>query len=244
MRKAFLFSGLALTTLIVVVLASVTYVLFDIDTLIKETVESSASRAFKVPATVAGATMSLKSGDGQIVGLIIANPPGFTAPEAMHIPLIDIQVDTGRIAARAIALHKVVIEGPHIVLEVKDGRVNLMRLKESTQAWVNRAKSGDPDAVSGQQLLIDEVVMLNGRMTFRADFLDGGETEVPMPDSRVTNIGKEMHGALPAEVIDTVMKMMITAAERASRRIDLKALAEKSNATAPDIDLGQLLKVE
>ncbi|MEX0695742.1 MAG: hypothetical protein WD075_14950 [Rhodospirillales bacterium] len=244
MRKVFLFSGLALTASIIIVLASVTYVLFDIDTLIKDTVESTASRAFKVPVTVGEASMSLKSGDGQIVGLGIPNPPGFAAPEAIHIPLIEIHVDTGRIAARAIALHKVVIEGPRLVLELKDGRINLMRLKESTQAWFNRARSGDPDAVSGQQLLIDEVVMLNGKMTFRADFLDGGETEVPLPDSRVTNIGKETHGALPAEVIDTVMKLMITAVERASRRIDLKALAEKSNATAPDIDLSKLLKIE
>lgn len=244
MRKAFLFSGLALTATIILVLASVTYVLFNIDALIKDEIESSASRAYKVPVTVAEATMSLKSGNGQIVGLRIENPPGFSAPDAVHVPLIEINVDTGRIADKAIALGRVVIDHPKIILDIKDGRANLVRLKESTKAWLTRSENDDQEAATGQRLIIDEVVMQNGTMVFRADFLDGAETEVPLPDSRIKDIGMPPEGALPAEVIAEVTQMMITASERASRRIDLKALAEKTGATVPELDLSALLKEE
>lgn len=244
MRKAFLFSGLALTATIILVLASVTYVLFNIDALIKDEVEDAASSAYKVPVTVAEATMSLKSGNGRIIGLRIENPPGFSAPTAVHVPVIEIAVDTGRIADKAIALGRVVIDRPEIVLDIKDGRVNLVRLKESTDAWLTRSGNDDEDAASGQRLIIDEIVMQNGTMVFRADFLDGAETEVPLPDSRVREIGVKPDGALPAEVISEVTQLLITASERASRRIDLQALAEKTGATVPDIDLSALLKEE
>lgn len=244
MRKAFLFSGLALAATLILIFGSVTYVLFNIDALIRDTIESTASRAYKVPVTVAEASMSLKSGDGQIVGLRIENPPGFSAPDAVHIPLIEIAVDTKRIADKAIALGRVVIDQPKIVLEIKDGRANLTRLKQSTKAWVIRSENDDEDAVDGQRLIIDEVVMQNGTMLFRADFLDGVETEVPLPDSRVRNIGTMPDGALPAEVIAEVTQLMITASERASRRIDLSALAARTGATAPEIDLSALLTEE
>ena len=244
MRKAFLFSGLALTATIILVHASVTYVLFNIDALIKDEVEDAASSAYKVPVTVAEATMSLKSGNGRIIGLRIENPPGFSAPTAVHVPVIEIAVDTGRIADKAIALGRVVIDRPEIVLDIKDGRVNLVRLKESTDAWLTRSGNDDEDAASGQRLIIDEIVMQNGTMVFRADFLDGAETEVPLPDSRVREIGVKPDGALPAEVISEVTQLLITASERASRRIDLQALAEKTGATVPDIDLSALLKEE
>ncbi|MGJ3259424.1 MAG: AsmA family protein [Rhodospirillales bacterium] len=244
MRKAFLFSGLALTATIILVLASVTYVLFNIDALIKDEIEDAASRAYKVPVTVAEATMSLKSGNGRITDLRIENPPGFSAPTAIHVPVIEIAVDTGRIADKAIALGRVVIDRPEIVLDIKDGRANLVRLKESTDAWLTRSENDDEDAASGQRLIIDEIVMQNGTMIFRADFLDGAETKVPLPDSRVREIGVKPDGALPAEVIAEVTQLLITASERASRRIDLRALAEKTGATVPDIDLSALLKNE
>lgn len=244
MRKAFLFSGLALTATIILVLGSVTYVLYNIDALIKDNIEGTASKAYKVPVTVADATMSLKTGAGQVVGLRIQNPPGFTAPDAIHIPLISINVDTDRLADKAIALGRVVIDKPRVVFEIADGRANLIRLKDSTRAWVTRSENEDEDAATGQRLIIGEVVMQNGTMLFRADFLDGAEIEVPMPDSRVTDIGTAPDGVLPAEVIAGVTQLIITASERASRRIDLEALAAKTNASVPDIDLSALLLKE
>lgn len=242
MRKAFLFSGLAITALILFLLGSVAYVLFDIDTFIKSNIESTATRAFKVPVTVAEATMSLKTGDGQIVGLSIPNPPGFSGPEAIHLPLTMMQVDTGRIAAHSIKLQRVVIDSPRIMLELKDDRANLMRLKASTEAWVTRSANAGEDAANGQRLTIREVILQNGTLIFRADFLGDLETVIPLPDSRITMIGHKTDGALPAEVIQKIMQLMVTATERATRRIDLKELAAKNNKVAPDIDLSEILK--
>jgi len=242
MRRTFILSSLAITAAIVLVFASVTYVLFNIDGLVKETIESDGSRAYKVPVTIADAKISLKTGEGQIIGLRIANPPGFGAPTAIHVPLIVLQVDTNRIADKAIGVRRAILERPKVVLEIREGRVNLVRLRDSVRAWVNRSEIDDEDASSGQMFIIDQVLLQNGSMVFRADFLDGLETEIPLPDTHIKNIGAETGGALPAKIIEAITDLIITAAERASRRIDLKAFAEKNEIPVPDVNIGALLK--
>ena len=149
MRRTFILSSLAITAAIVLVFASVTFVLFNIDAEVKETIESDGSSAYKVPVTIADAKVSLKTGEGQITGLRIANPPGFGALSAIHIPFVVLEVDTERVAAKAIGVRRVVLEQPKIVLEIREGMVNLVRLRESVRAWVNRFKISGEDASSG-----------------------------------------------------------------------------------------------
>lgn len=242
MRRTFIFTSLAITAAIVLVVAVVTYTLFNIDVVIKETIESDGSSAYKVPVTVADAKMSLKTGEGQITGLRVANPPGFGAPTAIHIPLVVIEVDTDRIAAKAIGVRRAILERPKVVLEIKEGRVNLARLRDSVRAWVNRSGIIGEDASTGQMFILDQIVLQNGMMVFRADFLDGLETEISLPDTRVKDIGAETDGTLPANIISAMTDLIITAVERASRRIDLKALAEKNEIPVPDVNISALLK--
>ena len=242
MRRTFILSSLAITAAIVLVFASVTFVLFNIDAVVKETIEGDGSSAYKVPVTIADAKVSLKTGEGQITGLRIANPPGFGALSAIHIPFVVLEVDTERVAAKAIGVRRVVLEQPKIVLEIREGMVNLVRLRESVRAWVNRFKISGEDASSGQMFIIDQILLQNGTMVFRADFLYGLETEISLPDTRITDIGAETNGALPAVIIEAITDLIITAVERASRRIDLKALAEKNEIPVPSVNISALLK--
>jgi len=242
MRRTFIFSSLAITAAIVFVVAVVTYTLFNIDGMIKATVEGDGTSAYKVPVTIADTAMSLKTGEGQISGLRVANPSGFSAPTAIHIPFVIIEVDTDRIAAKAIGVRRVVLEQPKIVLEIKQGRVNLVQLRDAVSAWVNRSEISSEDAATGQMFILDQIVLQNGSMVFRADFLDGLETEIPLPDTRIKDIGAETDGALPAILIEAMTDLIITAVERASRRIDLKALAEKNEIPVPDVNISALLR--
>ena len=90
--------------------------------------------------------------------------------------------------------------------------------------------------------IIDQILLQNGTMVFRADFLYGLETEISLPDTRITDIGAETNGALPAVIIEAITDLIITAVERASRRIDLKALAEKNEIPVPSVNISALLK--
>jgi len=237
MRKAFLIAGLALTAAVLFLLGSVTYVLFDIDGVIRDTAQNAASSAYKVSATVDSATMSLKNGKGHISGVKIPNPPGFTAAIAIDMPQIDFTVDTGRPAAAVMSVAKAVIDKPRVTLEIVDGRANLAVLRASARAWAKRAV----DAAKGQRFVLENLWIQHGTLAFRADFAKG-ETDVPMPDTRIRDIGGKETGALPAELISAVTETLMTAVERASRRLDLAALAKAAGHPAPTLDLTALLK--
>lgn len=241
MRKPILIGGLAIVAAIILVMASATYVLFNIDAEIKDGVTESASRAFKVDVTVVQSQMSLKTGDAQLIGVHIPNPPGFSTADAIELPQIDVAVDTSRPAGRAVAISSVVIERPRILLELIDGKANLVRLRDSASAYARRAADPGEAAAGGQHLMIDRITLQNGSLELRADFLGDESIDIALPDSRVTDIGVEAAGVPPAEIVAAITDLIITATERAARRVDLAALAAKNGQPAPDIDLSKLL---
>jgi len=241
MQRAFIYGGLAMVAAIVFVMGSVTYVLFNIDAVIKNGIEDVGSRALKVPVTVAEAQMSLKTGEGQIVGLRIANPAGFQDGDALHAPLIQLKVDAAKPAGSAISISELIIDRPVVTLEIVDGRANWVRLRDSARAWDRRAEIPDEAAAKGQAFVIDQVVLSNGTLILHADFLGDEEVQAPLPDTRIRDIGSVDEGALPADVARLITEMLVTAAERASRRFDLEALAAKNGETASDLNLTTLL---
>lgn len=228
MRKSVLIVGLAIVAMIVLVMASVTYVLYNIDEVIRADVEATAKSAFKVDATVAETDMSLKSGEAKLIGLRIPNPPGFSDASAVHAPLITATVDVAQAASRTIRVAEIVIERPHLILEVTDGKANLLRLGESASAFARRAADDAANTPTAQLLKVGRVTLLEGTMTFRSDTLGDKTIDVKLPDSRLTDIGGE-EGILPGQLVAEIYKLFLTAAERGSRRID-----------APGVDLSEI----
>ena len=241
MRRAFIYGGLAMVATIVFVMGSVTYVRFNIDAVIKNGIEDVGSRALKVPLTVAEAQMSLKTGEGQIIGIRIANPAGFEVGDAFYAPLIQLKVDAAKPAGKAISISELVIDRPIVTLDIVDGRANWVRLRDGARAWARRAENPNEAAASGQAFVIDQVVLSNGTLILRADFLGDETLEAPLPDARIKDIGTVDEGALPADVARVITEMLVTATERAARRFDLEALAAKQGNTAGGLNLTTLL---
>lgn len=229
MRKSVLILGLVIVAAIILVMSSVTYVLYDIDEVIRTKAEQTLKSAFKADATVAGTEMSLKTGEAKLIGLRIPNPPGFETASAVHAPLINVSIDVSQGAGRTIVVNEVVIERPHLILEIAAGKANLIRLAESADAFARRTRDASAEDTTSQKLKIGRITMLEGTMTFRADTLGDETKEVKLPDTRATAVGGE-DGILPGELVAEVYKLIMTAAERGARRID-----------APGIDLPEIL---
>lgn len=242
MRKPVLIGALAIVAVIVGVMGSVTYVLFDLDSVIRTAAIETASKAYKVEVAVERAEMSLKTGDGGLYGVTVPNPPGFSAGNALRMPSIAVSVDTSRPAGHSVSISSIVIDQPRLILEINDGQANLMRLLGSARAYAARSEQEGEPAAKGQPLSVERITVQNGTLEFHADFLGDVVTEVPLPDSRLTQIGSPEEGVPPAQLAAAMAELMLTAAERAVRRIDLAAIAKANNLSPPDIDLGAVLK--
>ena len=80
---------------VVVVLLAVAgvavYVTQNIDGLVKSLVEQVGSDVTKTQVQVAEVKMNVSDGNGQLSGLTVANPPGFTI-HSMTVPLFSLMV--------------------------------------------------------------------------------------------------------------------------------------------------------
>jgi hypothetical protein len=234
MRKSVLIVGLAIVAMIVLVMASVTYVLYNIDEVIRADAEATAKSAFKVDATVAETVMSLKTGEAKLIGLRIPNPPGFSDASAVHAPLITAAVNVAQAASRTINVSEIVIERPHLTLEIAAGKANLIRLSESAAAFARRSADEASGDTTTQLLKVNRITLLEGTMTFRADTLGDKTQDVKLPDTRATEIGGE-DGILPGQLVAEIYKLMMTAAERGARRIDAPVIDMKDIFGKPDV---------
>ncbi len=219
MRKSVLIVGLTIVAAIVFVMGSVTYVLYNIDEVIRADVEATAKSAFKVDATLAEADMSLKTGVAKLIGLRIPNPPGFPDASAVHAPLITASVNVAQAASRTIRVSEIVIERPHLILEVAAGKANLIRLSESASAFARRTADETGDDATAQLLKVDRITLMEGTMTFRADTLGDKTIEVKLPDTRAIEIGGE-DGIPAGQLVAEIYNLILKAAERGARRID------------------------
>lgn len=239
MQKSVLIFGLAVVAIIVMIMGSVTYVLFDIDGLIKSEVETTASRAFKGETTLAEANMSLKTGEAKLIGLRIPNPAGFTSGIAVQVPEIAAAVDTSKGPGPVVTVAAVVMDRPEVSLEIADGNANLIRLADSARALARQAKAGADKDVGVQRFRIDSITLQNGSMTFQADSLGSATVKIPLPDTRITDIGGE-EGVSSGELSSVMMEIILTATERATRRIDLEKMAKEAGVSVPDIDFAKM----
>lgn len=233
MQKSVLFFGLAVVAAIVLVMGSVTYVLYNIDEVIRSEVEATASRAFKVDATLAEATMSLKTGEAKLIGFRIPNPPGFPNNIAVHVPQVTVNVDTSRAAGRTIAIDEIVLEQPRIVLQIVDGTANLTRLAESARALATQTQSETEASSIVQKIAVKRVTLQNGTLSFRAGDMGDKSIDVPLPDTRISEIGGK-DGVLPGALSAPVFEAFLTAAERASRRLNVPGIDFKAIFGTPD----------
>ncbi len=231
MKRIVFLGGLLTALALVAVLGTVAFMLFTVDTLVGDAARATGRSSYGVDVTIADVDMSLKSGKSQFIGVRVANPPGFSGATAIEIPAVEIIVDTRRPTADAVAIKQVKLVRPKVILEISGGIANLA-------AFDGTGKQSGASAPTGQRLVIDQILLVEGELILRADFLDGRELTTKIPDMRVADIGKKEQGAPPAEIARIVMEMLVLAAERASRRFDIPAA---TNGKAPAIDFKKLL---
>lgn len=237
MRLVILTIGVAATVAIFALLATVTYALHDADRVTAESLTSFSSKHLRTQVSVAETRISLKSGATQVIDLEIANPPGFSNTNAIDGAEITVDIDVSRSSPDLIFIRKITVRNPNVLLEIRDGQVNLMRLMQAL-------KAAPPSITTEQQeldVIVAETLIEEGQVSLLIDSLGEFPINTSLPDARLTNIGVEEGGISSAAFLDTLTSFIIKSTERATRRIDTAAIATERGVPDPDIDLKSLL---
>jgi len=187
------------------------YLFSNLDSLVKTAIERVGSNVAGVAVRLSSVTISLADGRATLKGLHVDNPAGFKTPTAIALGEVTIAIDTGSVTKNPIVIKEVTVAAPEVTYELgASGSSNIQTIQKNVQAFTagngggssgsGGAKADDAGAgKDAKKLVIDLVQMKDGKVTL-ATPLPGGKTSAPLPDIKLTNIGKASGGATAAEV--------------------------------------------
>lgn len=113
--------------LIAIVAIGVVLVLNNLDGLIKGTIETVGSTVLGVKVSVENVSIKLKDGSGEIKGLKIENPKGYTSKYAFEMETVRLGINLQSLGKSPIILNEIIVDSPIAILEIKDLKTNNLK---------------------------------------------------------------------------------------------------------------------
>jgi hypothetical protein len=209
MKRILWLGGGAVLTAIVVAVIAVTVLMSNIGALTRAVVEKYGQEVLQAKVTLADADVSLKSGQGQLKGLVVGNPKGFATPAALRFGEIKVTLDVARTTKDVVVLKEVLIAAPEATYEFGAGGSNFDVLQRNAQAYAGKMGAGsskkDEKKSQGPKLIIDNLYVRDGKVGVSHVALKGKQLDAPLPNIHLRDIGKEKKGATPEEVGERLM---------------------------------------
>lgn len=206
-------AGLIAGAVIIAVLL-VTMVASNLDDIIRKAIETSGTEVMQTRVSLDAAVFTLKDGRGELHGLSVANPPGYTSKYALQMQQIALQVDPGSITGDVIVIKEVLVDGAQLVAEQKALATNLQGLLENIEAN-SGAETSPPPAPEGEpvHLMIEKFSFINSSANVITE--QWGEKALPITDIVITDIGDKQTGLTPDQLAHTISQTLMRRAQSA-----------------------------
>ena len=207
--------------LILAVAGTITYVLTNIDSLVKAAIEKYGSEAVKTVVRVSSVKITLGNGEGAVRGLTVANPPGFTSPLIMTLDTISARIAVNSITSSPIVIDNILISGPEVFYEMKeDGTANVDVLKKNLASSAQSKEEQPKKSAKGKEtrLRIKKLVFEKGKVHVRIARVLEKPYVVDLPRLELTDIGKQ-NGATPDEIGRAVTSALTEEAAKAGKAV-------------------------
>src|SRR5512135_2645542 len=116
--------------LVLVLGGAVAYVLTNLDWIVKRAIEHYGSAAAKTAVRVGSVSIRLRSGEGAIKKLTVANPRGFSSDPVLALGLVSMKIEPRSVTKNVIVIDSIRIAGTRILYETDSaGGSNIDALK-------------------------------------------------------------------------------------------------------------------
>src|SRR5687767_9424699 len=99
-------------------------VYFNINGIVRRSVESHASSSLNVPTTVGGVSLSLLGGQVSLDDVQIGSPEGFHAPYVIKLDEGQVHVRYSQLRADPVRITSLTLDQPRILIEQAGGKFN------------------------------------------------------------------------------------------------------------------------
>ncbi|GAB1255760.1 hypothetical protein NBRC116494_02620 [Aurantivibrio plasticivorans] len=222
---------------IVVVLAIVIggvsyYAVKNIDDIIKTAVEEQGSKAIGTQVTLGSAHVDWKNARVELKDLKIANPDGFSTDYVIALTEAVVDLNLDSLEKRVIILDEILVDGPSIIAEERDLKINLKQLADNLPKGESAKASESADSTSSAPEILLEVK----KFTFSDANLqlvsqEYGDRTLTVPTISQTNLGSP-NGVTPdvlaQQLIDRVLDSANDAVTKATKNAAKEKVREKA----------------
>ena len=210
MKRAIKWSALGLVLLLIVALV---IVYLNLNSIVRSTVETQASKSLQVKTTLAGANLALFGGTVSLDDLKIGSPQGYNAPEMFTLDGVKVNVSFGELREDPIRISSIVINEPKLVLERKGTKFNFQALMDQ----MPKDDTPSDPAAEPMKLVIGELRVNNTVVALQPNFPGlPEEISIPIPSVFLKDIGSGEGSENGAAINDVIMTVITAIAAKAS----------------------------
>jgi hypothetical protein len=211
-KAAKIFIGLAVAVVAILVVVGV-LVVQNLDTIIKRVIEDVGSDVVGTQVSVGEVKFSLQEGRGEIYGLRIANPPGFTSPSAFEMDEVAVQLEPRSLAGPVIVISEVLIDGARLTAEQRGTTTNLKQLQEGMKPASEEPAPPASDEPGDVRLMLEKFAFVNSAATVDTEQL--GDKTLKLPNIRMSDIGDRETGLTPEQLASRMVSTIVSQAQKA-----------------------------
>jgi hypothetical protein len=232
---------LGLIAVVVLVAAGVTWLVMTRgDQFVASAIETYGSATTGTSVRVGSVELAMTQGRGNVKGLTIGNPPGYSTSYFLKIDDIKLALDLGSLAGRAPVVKEVLVDAAHLNAEQHGQATNLTDLDQQITARPTTSKPTTQPPANEGRIIIDHFRMTHGRVTLTSDLLKHPE-ELELADVSVDGIGRSSGGVTYQQAAEAVLDPILRATRNAVET-RLRKAAEESARDKAERSLSDRLK--
>lgn len=197
----------SLIGLVVLLVVAVVIVGMFMGTIVKKGLETVGPQIAKVDIKLDSVSLSLLSGSAKVKGLVVGNPEGYKAPQAISVGVASVAVSPGSVLSDKIVVKSVIVQAPEITFEGGIKNNNLTKILDNVNAATGGGKSGtEPktgESKPAKKLQVDEFTITGAKVHI------GAAAAIPLPDIHLSNLGTGPEGITPADLTQRVLSEVV-----------------------------------
>jgi uncharacterized protein involved in outer membrane biogenesis len=215
---------LVLLALVVLGVASaIAWLAMNLNDLVRTGVEDYGPEYTGSAVTLEAVDLSLFSGEGELRGLVVANPEGFEGADPFRLGRVRVAIDTSTLTSDVIVVREIIVEEAEINAILKSLRnSNLQTILDNVEAAAPADEAPTADTGEPLKVIIDRFAFTGGGASVTA--AQAGSVRVEIPDVILTDIGRKSNGETIGEALSQMIGPVVGAIIQAGVDGQLKDL--------------------
>ncbi|MGH1404758.1 MAG: hypothetical protein ACRBDL_10995 [Alphaproteobacteria bacterium] len=204
---------------VLLLIGGAVYLYANMDSIAKQLSEKIASEALGVDVTIGDVMISLEEKKVVVSDLRIANPAGYTKPEAMSVKTITIAAES--FTKELLSFARVEVDGTNVNLEVGKNGTNLGDLKKNIDSKQKNNSSDKPkenkEATSSHakeeqiKVIVKKFSLTGAQLNPSVTLIKKDLAFINVPDIHLSGIGQKENGILAKDAIAQIMNAVLAA---------------------------------